>query len=88
MMRVCFAAILTACSALAAAQPPATRVVSPDVAADRRVTFRLLAPQAREVVLTGEFIEGSKSFDKDANGLWSVTVGPLEPEIYHYRFTT
>src|SRR5947208_2200894 len=32
---------------------PALR--SPEVAADRRVTFRLLAPRASEVTLTGEF---------------------------------
>jgi enterochelin esterase family protein len=61
--------------------------VSPEVAADRRVTFRLLAPQAREILLTGEFMPGSKPFEKDANGLWTLTVGPLEPEIYHYNVT-
>jgi len=88
MMRAFLAAILVACAAIAGAQqPPPARVVSPEIASDHRVTFRLLAPQAREVVLTGEFIEGNKTFEKDANGLWSVTVGPLEPEIYHYNFT-
>jgi enterochelin esterase family protein len=51
------------------------------------VTFRLLAPHAREIVLTGEFMQGSKSLEKDGNGVWSITVGPLEPEIYHYNFT-
>jgi hypothetical protein len=25
--------------------------------------------------------------EKDENGLWSVTIGPLEPEIYNYNFT-
>jgi enterochelin esterase-like enzyme len=71
----------------AVAQQPAARIVSPDVAADRRVTFRLLAPQAREILLTGEFMQGSKPFEKDANGLWTLTLGPLEPEIYHYNVT-
>ena len=69
------------------AQEGAARIVSPDVASDRRVTFRRLAPQARDVVLTGEFLQGSQKFEKDANGLWSVTVGPLEPEIYHYNIS-
>jgi enterochelin esterase-like enzyme len=69
------------------AQQSAPRVSSPEIAADRRVTFRLLAPKAREVVLTGEFIEGGRNFDMSAEGLWSVTVGPLDPEIYHYNFT-
>jgi Carbohydrate-binding module 48 (Isoamylase N-terminal domain)/Putative esterase len=71
----------------AVAQQSAPRLSSPQVGADRRVTFQLLAPNAREVVLTGEFIEGSRNFEKDENGVWSVTVGPLEPEIYHYNFT-
>ena len=34
---------------------------SPEVGPDRRVTFRLLAPKASEVILTGEFMEGSRS---------------------------
>jgi enterochelin esterase-like enzyme len=81
------ALIFTTSPSSAAAQPPASRVVSPDVAPDRRVTFRLAAPQAREILLTGEFVQGSKTFEKDGNGVWSITVGPLEPEIYHYNVT-
>ena len=62
-------------------------VHSPEVAADRRVTFRLLAPNATQVALTGEFTKGSKPLEKDDHGLWSVTLGPLDPEIYNYNFT-
>ncbi len=51
------------------------------------MTFRLAAPQAREILLSGEFMPGSKPFEKDANGLWTLTIGPLEPEIYHYNVT-
>ena len=65
--------------------PVVTR--SPEVAPDRRVTFRLLAPKASEVTLTGEFMEGGRSLQKDDKGVWSVTVGPLEPEIYNYNFS-
>ncbi len=39
------------------------------------------------MILTGEFLDGPRSFAKDADGLWSVTVGPITPEIYHYNFT-
>ncbi len=68
------------------ANPPVvTR--SPEVGPDRRVTFRLLAPKASEVILTGEFMEGSRSLQKDDKGVWSVTVGPLVPNIYLYSFT-
>ena len=62
-------------------------LVSPDVLPDGRVTFRLNAPKAEEVVVTGEFLDGPRSFAKDADGVWSVTVGPIAPEIYHYNFT-
>src|SRR5262245_23881714 len=74
-------------SSTAWAQPDPTPVTSPEIGADRRVTFRLLAPQAQSVVLTGEFMSGSRPFERDANGLWSVTIGPIEPEMYHYNFT-
>src|SRR6266545_622386 len=68
------------------AQQPAA-VQSPEVGADRRVTFRLNAPKAQEVALTGEFLKGKTPMVKDASGVWTVTVGPIEPEIYHYNFT-
>jgi enterochelin esterase-like enzyme len=60
---------------------------SPEIQADRRVTFRLLAPKATDVKVTGEFMTGEKAMQKDDKGLWSVVVGPLEPEIYNYNFT-
>jgi len=76
------------------AQPPAARpnvqaVRSPEVLPDRRVTFRLLAPKATEVSVAGEFKAASQAIpmEKDEKGLWSVTIGPLEPEIYNYNFT-
>jgi enterochelin esterase-like enzyme len=60
---------------------------SPEVAPDRRVTFRLLAPKATEVSLSGEFQQGARNLVKDERGVWSVTIGPLDPEIYNYNFT-
>ena len=87
MKTLAFVALaLVSCAAETLAQQ-APRIVSPEVAADKRVTFRLLAPNAREVLVTGEFMQGSRSLEKDASGVWSVTVGPLEPELYHYNFT-
>ena len=61
---------------------------------DRRVTFRLFAPTANAV----EVVIGIKSgpyepqgsttavMTKNVNGLWSVTLGPLEPNLYEYQF--
>ncbi|HEX3880857.1 MAG TPA: alpha/beta hydrolase-fold protein [Bryobacteraceae bacterium] len=60
---------------------------SPEVSADRSVTFHLAAPNAKEVSVAGEFMTGSKPLTKDASGVWSATTGPLEPEIYNYSFT-
>lgn len=65
--------------------PAQTR--SPEIAADRSVTFRLVAPQARDVLVSGEFMQGAKPLAKGDGGVWSLTIGPLEPEIYHYNFT-
>jgi len=65
------------------------RVVSPEVLPDHKVTFRLQAPKASEVTLRGDWLEGigSEKLSKDDQGVWSVTVGPLVPDLYSYSFT-
>jgi hypothetical protein len=78
-------AVALACSSPLAAQ--SRSVLSPEVGPDRRVTFRLNAPKATEVLLSGEFMQGSRTLEKNPSGLWSLTIGPLDPEIYHYNFT-
>jgi enterochelin esterase family protein len=65
--------------------------VSPEVRADRTVVFRLFAPKASEVVLMGspgilEAIKEPMPLQKDDNGVWSVTVGPLAPGFYTYGY--
>jgi enterochelin esterase family protein len=62
-------------------------VRSPEVAADRHVTFRLRAPDATSVAVSGEFMKGTAALVKDADGVWSAKVGPVAPEIYAYNFT-
>ena len=65
----------------------APRLISPEVRPDRRITFRTMAPEADEVVLRfGAFEPPPQPMTKDANGLWSITIGPVEPEIYTYAF--
>lgn len=69
--------------------PQGPRVVSPEVAADRRVTFRILAPQAEAVRLSGSDIPGvgqGATMTRDPNGVWEVTLGPLDPGAYRYNF--
>ena len=71
----------------ALAQPPrGPLVVSPQVNADKIVTFRYLAPQAKTVELSAQFEKGPVPMTKDAQGIWSVTVGPVKPDIYPYNF--
>jgi len=88
----CAASIVIGLSAsTAAAQEPGARrtgpaLTSPEVAPDRRVTFRLLAPKASVVTVSGDF-GPDVEMRKGDEGVWSVTVGPLEPEMYVYFFT-
>jgi enterochelin esterase family protein len=72
-------------SGTARAQQPA--VVSPEVLADGRVTFRILAPKAESVAVQGLRHLPVQPMTKDASGLWSVTVGPLAPDIYSYTLS-
>jgi enterochelin esterase family protein len=73
---------------------PRARIVARQatVLPDRRVTFTLSAPQAGQVMLNFQNKVGpSPAADaipmtKDANGVWSVTIGPLEPNLYGYGF--
>jgi enterochelin esterase-like enzyme len=62
-----------------------TGIVSPEVAPDRRVTFRLQAPEAKAVTVSGDFGPDA-TLQRGADGIWSVTVGPLDPEMYVYYF--
>jgi enterochelin esterase-like enzyme len=66
---------------------------SPEVNDDRTVTFRLKAPKAQEVKLTGVAIltalgKGNEPvpFTKGEDGIWTLTIGPLEPDMYAYHF--
>jgi len=60
--------------------------VSPVVQADRTITFRVRAPNATNVTVSGEW-PGAKAMTKDDAGNWSATVGPLAPELYSYSFS-
>src|SRR5205814_6147697 len=57
-------------------------VKSPEIATDGRVTFRLRAPNAREVAVS----MGGKQLpmQKDEQGIWSLTTDPMTPDIYTY----
>jgi enterochelin esterase family protein len=61
-------------------------VVSPEIGPDRTVTLRYLAPNATQVTASGELDGKPHPMTKGADGIWSVTIGPLAPDIYTYAF--
>jgi enterochelin esterase family protein len=85
---VLLAAVLTLGTAATAQQPQRPTFVSPEVLADGRVITRLWAPTATEVVLSGDWMgpQPAVPLVKDSTGLWTATVGPLEPNLYSYAF--
>src|SRR5205823_1771073 len=94
------AATLLAVATLAAqpaAQPVAQpgrggrgpQVTSPQVTEDRKVVFRILAPNAQAVRVSGGDIPGNGQGTpavKGENGIWEATLGPVEPGAYRYNF--
>jgi enterochelin esterase-like enzyme len=64
-------------------RPPA---VSPQINPDRTVVFRFPAPAAKEVKLDAQFEKSPVPMAKDTAGVWSVVVGPVEPDLYPYHF--
>ncbi len=75
-------------------------IVSPEVNNDGTVTFRLLAPKAVRVQITGDFLPNVKvqtprgetdqpglvDLTEDKNGVWTYTSESLAPELYSYKF--
>jgi len=61
-------------------------VVSPQVKPDNTVIFRFFAPSVKEVKLDAQFEKKPVMMIKDSSGVWSVKVGPVEPDMYPYHF--
>lgn len=66
-------------------QAPPT-VVSPDVQSDGKLTLRFLDPGAKAVKVMFEGEPKPLDMTRDDAGVWSLTLGPLSPEIYGYIF--
>ena len=63
-------------------------VVSPEIR-DGQVTFRIQAPNAREVRVSGSWMADRANapvMTKGENGVWSYTIPTPDPEIYTYAF--
>ncbi len=64
---------------------------SPEVHDDGTVTFRVKAPEAQSVALNGAILAAFGKnwgdvmpFQKGDDGTWTLTVGPVRPDIYAY----
>jgi enterochelin esterase-like enzyme len=91
---------MTVCATLAAQNQPQPQPQAqgrpsappPDeILSDHRVIFRITAPQATSVDLNGDWPGGlggrtTVPLVKDDKGIWSVTVGPLQPDLWTYSF--
>ena len=62
---------------------------SPEVHDDRTVTFRVKAPDAEKVELNGAILAAfgrswgdTIPFEKSEDGIWTLTIGPVRPDMY------
>jgi len=68
------------------------QLTSPEINDDKTVTFRVEAPNATEVKISGDWmpaegwLPGSKNMQKGEKGIWTYTTEPLNPELYSYTF--
>ena len=96
-------AVAAACTSAMAQQAlwGGSQIVSPEINQDNTVTFRLAAPKAVKVQVTGDFLPTQKvqtpfgEFDApgvadmvEKDGLWQYTTDtPLAPELYSYSMS-
>jgi enterochelin esterase-like enzyme len=69
--------------------PSAPQFVSPEVSAERMVTFRIHTPQARAIRLAAGDIPGvgpNAQLTRSESGVWELTHGPVGPGTYRYNF--
>jgi enterochelin esterase-like enzyme len=57
------------------------------VNADHTVTFRLRAPEATGITVSGDFVQTPQSMSKGEDGVWTFTSSALRPALYDYNFT-
>jgi enterochelin esterase-like enzyme len=70
----------------AASQDPPQLPQTPEVHADHSVTFYLYDPGAKQVELSIDGHAGGLPMTKDDQGVWSVTVPAMQPDLYDYLF--
>jgi enterochelin esterase-like enzyme len=71
----------------APSRPP--EFVSPEVSAEKKITFRIHAPKAEAVRLSSSDLPGvgrGVETKRGENGVWEAAVGPVAPGAYRYNF--
>jgi len=66
------------------------RIISPEILPDSRVVLRVFSKDASAVTVTGEWQSGQggqETLARNDTGMFSITIGPLRPELYAYTFT-
>ena len=92
---LCLTTIVLLFASLCVAQFPGYKPTPGDtlksirISADNKVTLSIYAPKASEVSVSGDFLQsyGGQKLQKEELGIWSVTVGPVVPDLYTYDFS-
>ncbi|MBS1821427.1 MAG: esterase [Acidobacteria bacterium] len=79
--------LFSATQAVTAQAPPPAPVRSVEVNPDRTITFRYRDPLATSMAVVIDVAGKPTPMTKDDAGVWSVTTGPMAPEIYAYHFS-
>lgn len=67
-------------------RPAAAQLAPPVPTAERRITFRLRMPNAKDVKVDGDWTKKPVPMTKDEKGIWSFTTESLAPDLYGYFF--
>ena len=63
--------------------------VSPEVKSDRTIVLRIYAPKAEAATVTSSDLPAKyqpRAMKKGDNGVWEVSLGPVDPGTYRYVF--
>ena len=91
MRKILFAIVAMMVCASASAQfqrtpTPNDNLVSVETAKDGSVTFRIYAPNAKQVGLSGDIGARGLTFTKSDDGVWSATLPNVTPGAFRYTF--
>ena len=84
ILMLCIGCITSTCIY---AQPQGGLVInSPQVRPDNTVVFSFLSRTAKDVKLSTQIEKSPVLMTRDSTGIWTVTLGPVKPDIYPYHF--